>query len=278
MAAASNKKRSKKRTGEDHSLWGFLFDKNTQSADITKSSFYGQPGGEEDPSEDDEEPQNPFLLIWQKLSFWGILATLVFITFTITLSSVVLKMWTPQNMNSIAGYADKGSARDITALLRNANGQEVSFSEAEINRFLRETCRMRQTGIFSIVTHGEGVALRIHDGYAEFIIDRLLGANIHQTTSVNLTFHQEIKHGRPSLKVSFKGNEPLWGNVPKGGSIGLMGVPERHISVLAPALDTLLDCYPEIVSIIEEHGYCPHFIKGKPGDESRVRLIPYRPS
>lgn len=278
MAGTSNKKRSKNRAEGETSLWGFLFDKNTQSQDITKSSFFA-PGGEETPdSPPQDTPRNLLRELWQRFDFWSLLATCIFLAFTIVLISAVVSMWTPQNMRDIAGYADRGSARDLTALLRNANGQAISFTEAELNRYLHETCRMRQTGIFSIITHGEGVAVRIHDGYAELVIDRIIGANLHQTTSVNLSFRQEITHGRPQLKVDFKGNTQLFSNLPKGGSIGMLGIPERHISVLGPALDSLLNCYPEIESIVAEHGYCPHFVKGKEGTDSYVRLEPYRPS
>lgn len=277
MAGNTNKKRNKPTAESNTSLWGFLFDKNTQGQDITKRAFFARPGEEDS---DDPAEQQPSLLqeVWSRFNFWGILACIVFLTFTTMLISTLVSMWTPQDMRNIAGYADHGSARDLTAQLRNANGQEISFTEAEINRYMRDTCRMRQTGVFSIISHTEGFAVRIHDGYAELVIDRIMGANLHQTTAVNLSFRQEIVHGRPQLHVDFRGNKMLYGNIPEGGRIGKLSVPGRHISVLTPALDSLLGCYPEIASIIKEHGYCPFFTKGENGEESRVRLIPYRPS
>lgn len=277
MAGSNNRKRTKSRPEDETSLWGFLFNKNEQGEDMTKSSFFGQPGEEE---EQEEAPakSNVFLEVWRKFNFWSILAIAIFLAFTIVLVNSVISMWTPQNMRDIAGYSDNGSARDLTALLRNANGREISFTEAEVNRYLRETCRIRQTGVFSIITHGHGIAVRIHDGYAELVIDRMIGANIHQTTSVNLAFHQETEHGRPVLKVEFKSDTPLAGNIQHGGNIGTFGIPDRHVSMLTPALRTLVDCYPEIVQIMEEYGYCPYFSKGQNGNESRIRLVPYQPS
>lgn len=277
MHGSSNRKRTKKRTEEETSLWGFLFNNDEQSQDITKSAFFGQPGEDEDEA---APPAGRSFLheLWRRFNFWSLLAAAVFLVFTSVLVSAVIRMWTPQNMRDIAGYSDNGSARDLSALLRNANGQEISFTEAEINRYLRETCRLRQTGIFSIITHGQGIGVRIHDGFAEVVIDRMIGANIHQTTSVNLSFSQEVEHGRPILKVAFKGDKQLAGEVPCGGSIGTFGLPDRHISMLIPALRTLVDCYPEISAVIEEHGYCPYFTKGQNGNESRIRLIPYQPS
>lgn len=277
MAGTNNKKRTRNRTEKDTSLWGFLFDKNADGEDITKRAFFAQPGEEEGEAEEPEQ-RNILQEVWRRFNFWSILAVLVFLTFVTVLSGTVISMWTPQNMRDIAGYADNGSARDLSALLRNASGQEIVFTEGEINRYLRDTCRMRQTGLFSIITHGQGVAVRIHDGYAELVLDRMLGANIHQTTSVHLTFSQETEHGRPALKVALRGGAPLPGNLPRGGSIGQVGVPERHIGVLTPALTSLVDCYPEISAIFEEYGYCPYFTKGHNGHESQVRLVPFRPS
>lgn len=277
MPGANNRKRTKKRPEEETSLWGFLFDGNNQSQDITKKAFFGRPGEEEE-EETEEESTNPFLFIWRRFNFWSLAAIIVFLAFVIVLVSAVCKMWTPQNMRDLAGYSDNGSARDLTAILRSANGQEISFTEAELNRFLRETCRIRQTGVFSIITHGRGLGVRIHDGYMELIIERMIGANIHQTTSVNLTFSQHAEQGRPELEVAYAGGEPLAASVPRGGSIGMLGIPDRHVSMLTPALRTLLDCYPEIVELIKEHGYCPYFTKGQNGNESRVRLVPYQSS
>ncbi len=279
MPGSSNRKRTKKRAEEETSLWGFLFNNEEQGQDITKTAFFGHPGEEEEEGDNERTVQRNILqIIWSRFNFWSIIACVVFIIFTFILTNAVIRMWTPQNMRDIAGYSDKGSAKDLCAMLSNANGQEISFTEAEVNRYLRETCRLRQTGIFSIITHGQGVALRIHDGYAEIVIDRMIGANIHQTTSVNLTFNQELEHGRPVLKVTFTGGPPLVGNIPCGGSIGSFGLPDRHISMLAPALRTLMDCYPEFTDLITEHGYCPYFTKGQNGNESRIRLVPYRPS
>lgn len=278
MADTSNRKRTKKRAEEDTSLWGFLFNNDEQSQDITKKAFFGRPGEDEGEEESAPEQRNILQEIWRRFNFLSILAAVIFLLFTIYLFQAVTQMWTPQNMRDIAGYSDNGSARDLSALLRNANGQEISFTEAEINRYLRETCRLRQTGIFSIITHGQGIGVRIHDGYAEVVIDRMIGANIHQTTSVFLTFRQEVEHGRPVLKIDFQGGEPLAGDIQKGGSIGIFDLPTRHISMLAPALSTLADCYPEITEIFEIYGYSPIFTKGQNGNDSRVRLVPHQPS
>lgn len=277
MAGTGNRKRGNKKTETVHrSLWGGLFHKSTdEGEDFMRRSFFSR-AGEEEYEEPENAPQGNILQeLWHKFNFWSILATLLFLSFTLFLVLTMVYMWTPQNMQDIAGYKDKGVPRDLTALLRNAGGAPISFTEAEINRYLRDTCRIRQTGLFSIITHGQGVALRIHDGYAEIIIDRIIGTNIHQTTSVHLSFTQEVTMGKPGLRIDFKGGTPLLGKLPRGGSIGCISVPQRYVQMLRPALETLLSCYPEISGIMAEHGYKPIFVKGTTSEFNRVDFVPY---
>ncbi len=275
---AENKRRNRKRKEPGAGFrnpWGSLLSKKDKGDEFTpNSSFYTPEEGEEDGEE------NRFSLLqflWQRFNFWSAVATLLFLLFTGSLALLVVRMWTPQPLRDIAGFADKGRGGDLSMVLGKSNGEELIFTEGEINRYLRDTCRMRQTGLFSIIAHAQGVAVRIHDGYAELIIDRLLGANIHQTTAVHLTFSQQVEHGHPVLKAEFKGGAPILGNMPRGGSIGRVAVPARHIQMLQPALETLLACYPDITRAVEEHGYLPQFIRGREGEESYVRLVPHAP-
>ncbi len=274
---AENKRRNrKKRPGAGfRNPWGSLLAKKEKRDEFTPNSSFYTP---EDGDEEGEETRPSLLqLLWQRFNFWATVATVLFLLFTATLALLVVRMWTPQSMRDISGFADKGRGGDISMVLGKSNGEELIFTEGEINRYLRDTCRMRQTGIFSIIAHAQGVAVRIHDGYAELIIDRLLGANIHQTTAVHLTFTQQLQHGRPVLRAEFKGGEPILGNMPRGGSIGRLAVPERHIQMLQPALETLLACYPDVTRAVEEHGYLPQFVNGGEGEESYVRLVPHSP-
>lgn len=274
MGSTQNKKRKRRVKRPDvGSLWGFLFHKNPPPNDMTRGTLYASP------EEDDESfQQRPGLLqeAWNKFNFWSTFAVVLFLAFICVLVYGVVLMWQPQSLDDIAGYNDKGATKDLSVIIRNANGSAVSFSEAEVNRYLRNTCRMRQTGIFSIFANAQGLAVRVHDGYVELIVDRLVGANMHQTTAVNLTFSQQNNHGRPELKVEFKGGPPLMGSMPRGGQIGQVGVPQKHILVMQPALKTLMDCYPDIVAAIDEYGYCPVFQENVNG-EGRITLIPYSP-
>ncbi len=231
------------------------------------------------PEEDDESDLRGEEEDWRamrpRLNVWSLFATLLFFCFTGSLFTLVVQMWRPQDLSDIAGYGDKGAPRDLTLALKNAGGAEISFTEEEINRYLRDTCQMRQGGIFSLLAHAQGIAVRIHDQYAEFIIDRVISTHLHQTTSVLLSFRREqFDDGRSTLRVEFRGGEPLLGSLPRGGSIGRVGLPQRQMELLRPAIKTLMDCYPEFVHLIEQYGYCPEFVAGHYGEESRMRLVP----
>lgn len=211
-----------------------------------------------------------------RFSVWSLLATLLFFAFTGSLFTLVVQMWHPQDLSDIAGYGDKGTSRDLTLALKNATGTEISFTEEEINRYLQDTCQMRQGGIFSILAHTQGIAARIHDGYVELIIDRVIGTHLRQTTSVLLSFRRgQRENGRNALHVEFRGGEPLLGSLPRGGSIGRVSLPQRQMELLRPAIKTLADCYPDFVQLIEQYGYCPEFVEGHYGEESRMRLVPH---
>lgn len=278
MATGENRRRKKERKAKlDASPWGSLLQRNPAQQDgDDMRELYPPPEPEED--FEDAEERFTWRRLWHSISIWSLLASALFVLFTGSLAMLVVKMWTPQDMKDIAGYTDKGAARDLTVALRNANGGEIILTEGEINRYLRDTCRLKQTGIFSLVVPAQGVALRIHDSYAELIIDRTLSTHFHQTTAVYLSFSQTLDHGRPRLRVEYRGGEPVLGSLPCGGRIGQVGVPQRYMQMLSPALATIQDCYPDIWEIFETYGYKPVFYAGKNGEESHVRLIPYEPA
>ncbi len=276
---AENRRRNRKRKGPGagfRSTWGSLFSKTEQAEEFSENSSFYSP--EEEEEEKEESRFSLLRELWQRINLWAILAALLFLLFTGLLAHLVLQMWTPQPLNDIAGFAERGGrAEDLAVRLDEADGHELVIYEGELNRYLKETCRMRQTGLFSIIAHAQAVGVRIHDGYAELVIDRVLGANFHQTTSAHISFTQKMEHGRPTLRAEFRGGAPILGSMPRGGRIGRLAIPQRHIQMLQPALETMLACYPNITQAIEKHGYLPVFIGGKAGEEGKVRLVPHTP-
>lgn len=280
MAAAVNRKRKHKGEAKDRSLWGFLFHPSPDGENLMQRTLFSQE--EEDEDAEETGPLTFRVLLHRlhrRINLWLLISGGLFLAFTALLFLLLVKMWIPQDLHDIAGYEDNAAARDLAAIIRNANGEPITITEAELNRYLRETCRMRQTGIFSIITHCQGVAARIHNGYLELVFDRIMGANMHQTTAVYLTFSQKSNLGTPELHVDFQGGDTIFGGMPRGGSIGSVPIPQRHVLMLKPAVESLLTCYPEIAEQIREHRYCPVFVASNGSADNRhVTLVPYSPS
>lgn len=278
MAKPVNRKRTRKpKEHNGSSLWGSLLRKDSEEEE-EELPLTPADSDEEDRDEDTQLTGVLGLLhrLWKKFNFWSTMATGLFLGFAAGLLLLLIQLWRPQDLSDIQGYGDSSPARDLEAVIRNANGGPVTITEEELNRYLRETCRMRQPGIFSIITHCQGVAVRLHNGYAEVIFDRVLGANMHQTTAVNLTFSQELKLGIPELHADMHGGEPLLGSMPNGGSIGGVPLPRRYVVMLGPALDSLVSCYPSIAELLTEHRYCPIITVN--GKDRRITLVPYTAS
>lgn len=264
-----NTRRTKNRRSEDQdSPWGSLLQSGNEGEVMTDF------GGEDEGSESAIVPERDNGSVFTRINVWSVLSTLLFLLFTGGMAYAVVQMWRPQDLSDVAGYEDRGNPKDLTLAIKNAGGAEISFSEGEINRYLRDTCRMRQGGIFSLVAHEHGLAVRLHDGYAELIIDRVLSTHLHQTTAVNLSFAREQVHGTPRLRVDFRGGEPLLNSLPRGGKIGQVGLPQRYMEMLRPALRTLMESYAEFVSLVQQHGYYPEFTRSRNGVEGHMRLIP----
>ena len=109
---------------------------------------------------------------------------------------------------------------------------------------------------------------RFSTALEKVVVERSLSAALKQTSSVDLSFTREIEHGVPVLKAHFNGGNALTESLPRGGQIGSADVPERCVQLLCYALESMADCYPDIVDAVREHDYLPVFSEG------RVTLVP----
>lgn len=273
MPHSENRKRNQ--PGFFRSLRQRLFSRRRVSdgdEEVLRESMFPHPDDEDEEAVARIRPRRGLLSgLWFRFNVLSTVALLLFLGFTALLYYILLQLWIPRDMSTIPGYRDQTPTADLREKLRRAEGTEVSFTEEEVNRYLSQTCRVRQTGIFSLLAHAEGVAFVFHDGYAEIIVDRSLSANLHQTSSLDLHFTRETEHGLPVLKTHFNGKVPLTNKVPRGGQIGAADVPERCVQMLRYALDSLLACYPDIIGMIQENNYLPVFTPG------RVTLVPLTP-
>lgn len=270
MALSENRRRnSKRKHASFRALWGGLFHKTPPGDDVTHGTLFDNTG--EDEVRNGESQSSLLHRVLSRINPWKLLALLLYILFIGSLIIFTAKMWRAQDISDIEGYGDNVPSRNLTRLICNktALGEPIIIREDDVNRYLRDTCRMKQDGFFSIFAECHGVAFRFHKGYAEFIIDRGFGPLTRHTATVNITFNTEMVDGQPQLCAKLHGGEPIMGSMPRGGSMGHVPIPQRHIVLLQPALESLRDCYPEIRDAVIKHGYCLHF------EDGRVELHPY---
>ena len=163
MAGGGNRRRNsnKKRT-DFRAFWGSLFHKEAPGDDVSNVSLYDEAANEADASDEKEHP------LWQRLlervCVWKLIAALIFAAFTGFLALLVIWMWQPQDISDIEGYKDNVPSRNLTRLICNktAQGENIVIREDDVNRYLRDTCYMKQDGFFSIFAEGRGIAFRFH--------------------------------------------------------------------------------------------------------------------
>lgn len=266
MAATNHKRRSRKKQ-ETLELWGSLY----EEAGNDQPTFPVPEEGDESPVVREEKPR---LNIWKLLASLLMFLTLAFIGFLVALT------WIPQDLSDIQGYRSKGEAPDLPGIFRRAAAQreEAVFTERDINRYLNNTLKFGQQSIFTIVARPYGVGVRIHDGYAELILDRLIGSQVHQTVSIYLTFNIRENEGTRDITLEYRGGSPILGTMPRGGKIGLVPVPERYILMMHPAIEGIKDTYDDFFSQIAQSGYLPQFVRDRLGGDNRLILYPPPPN
>ncbi len=263
--ATNNHRRHSRRKKETLELWGSLY-----GASLPENAVL--PIREEDHPARGNESQ-PFK---RRFNGWKFTAALL-LCFLLSAVGILLALsWMPQDLSDVQGYGTQGAVTDLPSVFQNAvqNGEEAVFTEAEINRYLQDTLKFGQRGVFNVIARPCGVAVRIHDGYAELILDRLLGARLHQTISVYLTFRSIREDDGTKINLEYRGGSDILGSMPRGGTIGLISVPERYILILHPSVEGIRKTYEGFFSQIADSGYLPRFIKDENGGDNRLILQP----
>ncbi len=207
---------------------------------------------------------------------WSITAVALFLLLSGTLITLCLLMWVPRQLDDIKGLNDDTPVHDIFATLRQAGAspQSYSFSESELNRYLKKTCRMRQNGALSIVAHPAHLAMKIHDGYGELIITRVIGSHLHHTISVYVTFSYTGEHAQRQVSLQLRPGDENTGVFPRGGRIGQLPIPQRYMQMILPSLESLLEVYPELTELVQTHDFLPVFQRDSDESEGRLLLLP----
>lgn len=194
-----------------------------------------------------------------QIPIWSIISyTLYFAVFALIAIPCIL-MWTAQPHDKEAIHSTEQETIKLQSRIAEAGNGPISFTEDELNLHFAQRCNMVQQGGYSIIAHPESVKIAIHDGYAEIIFDRMLGAEFHHTVAVNISFERQEDEDYSRVICHMHGGSPLFGGFQRGGAIGSMPIPERFMQMMIPPLKRLMRLHPQIQELIEERGYLPHF-------------------
>lgn len=152
------------------------------------------------------------------------------------------------------GWGDQpiSRPRDLLTDLQDAAylGAEITISEDDINRYLQATLLAKQEGLFSLVAGIDSVWVRLHDGYAEIIIERRL-QGIEKTYPHNIAYFIQPETLPDGSFTGLQGNgEKLIGLFPVSGKIGNLQVPSLANLLTQPALDNLAASYTSELDLL----------------------------
>lgn len=187
-----------------------------------------------------------------KGSCLGKLVTLVALAGVAGLAAALYFIGQPQDLSDLKPAAPGKQARDLRTVLKNAvdRSYEVPLTEEEINLYLKQTLAAKQGGLLGEAVVLSGVRVRLEEGRAEIIIERMaMGYPLTLSMYVRVEQTLDMK-GKPSTSILRDGG-PFVPQVPrlerlvKGGRFGKLVVPQGFLLLVLPSFEKLAGLYRE---------------------------------
>lgn len=198
---------------------------------------------------DDEEKLKP------KGSCLGKLAALVALAGMVGMGAAVYFIVQPQDLSDIKGD-DSNKPRDLRAVLQSAidRSYEVTLTEEEINRYLRQTLEAKQGGVLAGKVNFEGVRVRLEEGRAEIIMERsVMGQPLTLSMFVRVEQLLDMKGTTQTTVLrdggAFLPELPRAERLVKGGRFGQLVVPQGFLLLVLPAFEKLAASYAEELAL-----------------------------
>ena len=175
----------------------------------------------------------------------------------------------PQDLSDIGGYgpgAPNAPIRDMRVVLKASldRGHIVNLTETELNQWLKRTLATKQGGPLASQVSLDRVWVRLHEGYAEVIMERTLMGKPF-TTSMFLRVEQLQGLKGVETRIHLDGG-PFHANLPKpprGGRFGSLVVPQGFLILVMPAYEKLAALFQEEKRLGFEEMARIHIEKGK---------------
>jgi hypothetical protein len=171
------------------------------------------------------------------------------------LSAAVFFIAQPQDLSDIGGYgpiSKSPPARDMKAVLENSikRGYKVTLTETEINQWLGRVLMAKQGGMLASEAPLERVWIRLDDGTAEIIMERMVMGHPF-TVSMFLQIEQLQGSKGVRTEVLLHGgpyHESL-PRPPRGGRFGKLVVPQGFLLLVMPAYEKLAAVFTEEIHL-----------------------------
>jgi len=160
----------------------------------------------------------------------------------------------PQDTSDIGGYggfASTTEARDLKKVLENSieRGHPLMLKEAEINGYLKRTLQTRQAGHLGPWVDLKGVAVRLEQGRAEVVMERVIAGRPFTVSMYVSVEQQESPDGRITTYVHRHGGRYLE-QVPvslplptRGGRFGRVVVPQGFLLLVLDSFERVAALY-----------------------------------
>lgn len=185
----------------------------------------------------------------------GKLFFLILLVASCSLGAAVFFIAQPQDLSDIGGYGPISKAppaRDMKAVLDNSikRGYKVTLTETEINQWLGRVLTAKQGGMLASEAPLERVWIRLDDGTAEVIMERMVMGRpftvsmflqIEQLQSSKGVRTEVLLHGGPYLESLPR--------PPRGGRFGKLVVPQGFLLLVMPAYEKLAAVFTEEIHL-----------------------------
>ena len=204
----------------------------------------------------------------------GKLVVLIALLGVVGLGAAVYFIATPQDLSDIkgrtAGLASASTPPNLATILEKSieGVYPISISEEQLNRYVQATLEAKQDGPLSGMVDLKGVRIRLHEGFAEVIIERTIFGR-PQTLSMYVKVEQFIDIQGKTKGNAILGGEQYFPDTPRldrfirGGRFGKLEVPQGFLVLVTPSFKKLAAVYREELRLGFEEMSRITFEKGK---------------
>lgn len=185
----------------------------------------------------------------------GKLFFLILLVASCSLGAAVFFIAQPQDLSDIGGYgpiSKSPPARDMKAVLDNSikRGYKVTLTETEINQWLGRVLTAKQGGMLASEAPLERVWIRLDDGTAEVIMERMvMGRPFTVSMFLQIEQLQSSKGVRTEVLLHGGPYHESLPRPPRGGRFGKLVVPQGFLLLVMPAYEKLAAVFTEEIHL-----------------------------